>query len=108
MVQKSNWHLRTQWMRRGGDIGICEILARAECRATGRVTIRSAVGFVQWLSDHWPFGLEWPEPEQGSRARAFFAPSSCPNGSSGFGRGDTPACAWLGTVAASAVPAIME
>ena len=28
--------------------------------ASGRVTIRSAVAVVQWLSDHWPDGLEWP------------------------------------------------
>ena len=55
--------------------------------ATGNVTIRSAVGFVQWLSNNWPFGLEWPagidrpEPELGSPARAFFAPSLCANGS---------------------------
>lgn len=27
---------------------------------TGRVTIRSAMAVVQWLSDHWPMGLEWP------------------------------------------------
>ena len=27
---------------------------------TGRVTIRSAISVVQWLSDHWPKGLEWP------------------------------------------------
>jgi hypothetical protein len=91
---------------------ICEILTLAECYArarqiapstlshrargsstwlercaTGNVTIRSAIGFVQWLSDNWPFGLEWPagmgrpEPEPGSPARAFFAPSSRVNGS---------------------------
>ena len=41
---------------------------------------------MQWLSNNWPFGLEWPagidrsEPERGSPARAFFAPSSCVNG----------------------------
>ena len=39
------------------------------------------IGFATWLSNHRPFGLEWPEPERGSPARAFFAPSSCPNGS---------------------------
>ena len=55
--------------------------------ATGNVTLRSAIGFVQWLSNHWPFGLEWPagidrpEPEGGAPARAFFAPSSRVNGS---------------------------
>ena len=27
---------------------------------TGRVTIRSAIAVVRWLSDHWPRGLEWP------------------------------------------------
>ena len=27
---------------------------------TGRVTIRSALAVVQWFSDHWPKGLEWP------------------------------------------------
>ena len=90
----------------------CEILTLAECYArarqiapstlshrarrsstwldrcaTGNVTIRSAVGFVQWLSNNRPFGLEWPagtdrpEPARGSPARAFFAPSSCVNGS---------------------------
>ena len=40
--------------------------------ATGRVTIRSAIGVVQWLSEHWPKELEWPadiaRPESGSRA----------------------------------------
>ena len=91
---------------------ICEILTVAECYArarqiapstlshratrssswlercaTGNVTIWSAIGFVQWLSNNWPFGLEWPagidrpEPEGGSLARAFFASSSCVNGS---------------------------
>ena len=91
---------------------ICEILTLAECYArarriapstlsqrakrsstwlercaTGNVTIRSAVGFVQWLSNNWPFGLEWPagidrpEPERGSPARVFLAPSSCVRGS---------------------------
>ena len=91
---------------------ICEILTLAECYArarqiapstlshcarrsstwlyrcaTGNVTIRSAVGFVQWLSNNWPFGLEWParidrpEPERGSPAHALFATSSCVNGS---------------------------
>ena len=91
---------------------ICEILTLAECYArarqiapstlshrarrsstwlercaTGNVTIRSAVGFVQWLSNNWPVGLEWPagidrpEPERGSPARAFFVPSSSVNGS---------------------------
>ena len=55
--------------------------------ATGNVTIRSAVGFVQWLSNNWPVGLEWPagidrpEPERGSPARAIFVPSSSVNGS---------------------------
>ena len=39
------------------------------------------IGFATWLSNHRSFGLEWPEPERGSPARAFFAPSSCPNGS---------------------------
>ena len=54
---------------------------------TGNVTIRSAVGFVQWLSNNWPVGLEWPpgvdrpDPEPGSPARAFFVPSLCVNGS---------------------------
>ena len=48
--------------------------------------MRSAIGFVQWLSNHWPFGLEWPagvdrpEPEPGSPSRAFFAPPSRVNG----------------------------
>ena len=43
--------------------------------ATGNVTIRSAIAFVQWLSNNWPFGLEWPsgidrpEPERHSPAR---------------------------------------
>ena len=91
---------------------VCEILALAECYArarkiapstlshratrsstwlercaTGNVTIRSALGFVQWLSNNWPFGLEWPagidrpEPERGSLARVFFASSPCANGS---------------------------
>ena len=26
----------------------------------GNVTIRSTMGFVQRLSNNWPFGLEWP------------------------------------------------
>ena len=91
---------------------ICEFLTLAECYArarqiapstlshrarrsstwldrcaTGNVTVRSTIGFVQWLSNHWPVGLEWPagidrpEPERGSPARACFAPSSCVNGS---------------------------
>lgn len=40
--------------------------------ATGNVTIRSAIAFVQWLSNHWLPGLEWPagidrpDPERGS------------------------------------------
>ena len=47
--------------------------------ATGNVTMRSAIAFVQWLSNHWPFGLEWPAgiarpaPERGSPARAYSA-----------------------------------
>ncbi|MCY4548166.1 MAG: hypothetical protein OXC28_07350 [Defluviicoccus sp.] len=28
--------------------------------ATGRVTIRRAERALQWLSDHWPAGLDWP------------------------------------------------
>ena len=87
---------------------ICEILTLAECYArarqiapstlshsacrsskwlercaTGNVTVRSVIGFVQWLSNNWPFGLQWPagidrpEPERGSPARAFFGPSPC-------------------------------
>ena len=91
---------------------ICEILTLAECYArarqiapstlshrsrrsstwldrcaTGNVTVRSVIGFVQWLSNNWPVGLEWPagidrpEPKRGSPARPFFAPSSCVNGS---------------------------
>ena len=39
------------------------------------------IGFATWLSNHRPFGLEWPEPERENPARAFFAPSSRPNGS---------------------------
>ena len=27
---------------------------------TGRVTVRTVDRLVQWLSDHWPEGLEWP------------------------------------------------
>ena len=48
--------------------------------ASGRVTIRSALAVVQWLSDHWPPDLEWPrdierpEPAPGSRAAAIFGP----------------------------------
>ena len=91
---------------------ICEVLTLAECYArarqiapstlshrarrsstwldrcaTGNVTVRSVIGFVQWLSNNWPVGLEWPagidrpEPERGSPARPFFAPLSCVNGS---------------------------
>ena len=47
--------------------------------ATGNVTIRSAIAFVQWLSNNWPLGLEWPsgidrpEPERHSPARGGFA-----------------------------------
>ena len=41
---------------------------------TGRVTIRSAMAVVQWLSDHWPEGLEWPvdiaRPETSSDSEA--------------------------------------
>ena len=50
--------------------------------ATGNVTIRSAIAFVQWLSNNWPFGLEWPagidrpEPEPHSPARGCFAPTT--------------------------------
>ena len=50
--------------------------------ATGRVTIRSAVAVVQWLSDHWPEGTAWPidiprpEPAPDSPAAAHFAPST--------------------------------
>ena len=46
--------------------------------ATGNVTIRSAVAFVQWLSNNWPFGLEWPadidrpKPESNSPASPLF------------------------------------
>ena len=29
--------------------------------AQGRVTIQSAIAYVEWLSEHWPPGLEWPE-----------------------------------------------
>ncbi len=32
----------------------------ADRLATGRVTIATAVRVEQWLSDHWPEGLEWP------------------------------------------------
>ena len=45
--------------------------------ASGRVTIRSAVSVVQWLSDHWPEGLEWPsdiarpQPTPGSPQAAY-------------------------------------
>ena len=64
---------------------ICEILTVAECCArarqtapstlshrarrsstwldrcaAGNVAIRSTIGFVQRLSNNWPFGLEWP------------------------------------------------
>lgn len=84
---------------------ICDILALAECYmharriapstlshrairsgtwlercATGNVTMRSAIAFVQWLSNHWPVGLEWPAgierpaPERGSPAQAYLAP----------------------------------
>ena len=85
---------------------ICEIVTLAECYAharqvalstlshrasgsstwldrcaTGHVTVRSAIAFVQWLSNNWPPGLEWPEgidrpdPERGSPARTPFAVS---------------------------------
>ncbi|WP_425152873.1 hypothetical protein [Candidatus Palauibacter sp.] len=27
---------------------------------TGRVTVRTVHRVVQWLSDNWPEGLEWP------------------------------------------------
>ena len=53
----------------------------ARC-ASGRVTIRSAIGFVQWLSDHWPQGLEWParierpQPTPSSPAGAFRIPEA--------------------------------
>ena len=46
--------------------------------ATGNVTIRSAVAFVQWLSNNWPIGLEWPvdidrpKPESNSPAGPLF------------------------------------
>ena len=69
---------------------ICEILTLAECCARAPVehVARAPrdrqrphpIGFATWLSNHRPFGLEWPEPERGSPARAFFAPSSRPNG----------------------------
>ena len=40
--------------------------------ARGRVTLHSAIAFVQWLCDHWPPGLAWPErierPESGRNA----------------------------------------
>ena len=39
--------------------------------ARGRVTLHSAIAFVQWLCDHWPPGLAWPErierPEVGAK-----------------------------------------
>ena len=91
---------------------ICDILTLAECYmrarriapstlahrairsstwldrcATGNVTMRSAIAFVQWLSNHWPFGLGWPagierpEPQPGSPARAYFKQLAFPGGS---------------------------
>ena len=40
--------------------------------ARGRVTLHSAIVFVQWLCDHWPPGLAWPErierPKSGRNA----------------------------------------
>ena len=73
---------------------ICEILTVAECCArarqivpstlshrarrsstwldrcaTGNVTNRSTTGFVQRLSNNWPFGLEWPAGIDRARKR---------------------------------------
>ena len=103
---------------------ICEILTLAECYArarqiapstlshrakrsstwlercaTGNVALRSAIGFVQWLSNNWPIGLEWPagierpEPERGSPARAFFRPIVLRQWLSDVVRGDSAAFA---------------
>ena len=38
----------------GGRYDICD---RA---ASGRITLGRAARIVQWLSDHWPEGAEWP------------------------------------------------
>ena len=52
---------------------------------TGRVTVRSAIAVVQWLSDNWPKGLEWPadiaRPEcaSGSPAAALMGPPATPD-----------------------------
>ena len=73
-------------------------------RATGRVPIRWAIGFVPWLSNHRPFGIDRPEPERGllpgrsSRPRP--APMALPLRSRRHGsafmardrRGGSPAC----------------
>ena len=47
--------------------------------ATGRVTIRSAIAVVQWLSDYWPKGLAWPSDisRPASSRESAKAASSC-------------------------------
>ena len=49
--------------------------------ASGRVTIRSAIAVVQWLSDHWPENLDWPSDiPRPSPSRGAFITRSIPGG----------------------------
>ena len=63
------------------------------------ITVRRAERIVQWLSDHWPADLPWPDgidrpaPTPGSPAAAAPSPSSLP--SCGGGGDPAAACAEL-------------
>ena len=76
--------------------------------------VRRAIGFVPGLCENRPLALEWPagigraEPRRGPLSASVLRAVVLPQKRFGFGRDDTAACAWLGTGAASALPAIME